>query len=200
MGLWASIKEYWAMSEREAKRKREGAPPSPTRVTARAYISQKPDGYETPYLSDVLREKLLVPDAEGMPPLRLKRHDGGWWLMEITTGKLVNVKVPSLSRLGIWAVRVRGDQHYDANLRVGPVQLVREPDNPYDPNAVAIHQFGRMIGHYNKQKARSLAKLLDSGETLDAYAISTDPPKVIAAAPRVMKQLWRRDHDQRPSP
>lgn len=77
-------------------------------------------------------------------------------------------------------------------LRVGPVELVREPDNPYDANAVAIHQDGQRVGYFNKGMSSELAKVLDRGEELQAMGISADPPKVVASSPNIMDHLVRR--------
>lgn len=38
-------------------------------------------------------------------------------------------------------------------------------------------------------EARSLAKSTDGGKVLTAYALSAQPPKVIAAEPRVIEHL-----------
>ena len=67
---------------------------------------------------------------------------------------------------------------------MGPDELVREPDNRFDPHAVAVHSRARKVGFFNKQMAPALAALLDAGQSLDAYLISASPPRIIAAAPK----------------
>ena len=52
--------------------------------------------------------------------------------------------------------------------------LVRERDNPHDPNAVAVHVEGRMLGHIPRSFAARLAARLDRGEAFDA-AITSIP-------------------------
>ncbi len=48
--------------------------------------------------------------------------------------------------------------------------LVREPDNPYDPNAVRVEKTGEIqIGFLNARLARHFAPLLDRGERYLAY-------------------------------
>lgn len=44
--------------------------------------------------------------------------------------------------------------------------LEREPHNPYDANAIAVHcpATGGMVGHIPKNIARTLARRLDAGE------------------------------------
>ncbi|MEW6724600.1 MAG: single-stranded-DNA-specific exonuclease RecJ [Bacillota bacterium] len=51
--------------------------------------------------------------------------------------------------------------------RVGEsLRLVRQPENPHDPNAVAIlNRQGQQLGFLNARLAKNLAPLLDGGET-----------------------------------
>lgn len=174
-------------------------PPAPTsassqpttRVTFRAeVVTGEPQ--ESSYLAQEDHARLLQPNADGLAPLHFVRRNGALWLAEDTTGKLLNVDNRYLRRLGIWGVKVRGRRYYDGTPRLGPADLAREPDNPHDANAVAIHVDGRIIGHYNKGMAPGLAKLLDAGESLEAVVISTDPAKVLAARPEVLAHLRRR--------
>ena len=47
---------------------------------------------------------------------------------------------------------------------VGDFELVREPDNPYDPNAIKVALFGHFkFGYIPRHIARELAPLMDSG-------------------------------------
>lgn len=61
------------------------------------------------------------------------------------------------------------------------VVLVRNPDNPHDPNAVQVHvpALGDdgFIGHFGRDHARPIAALMDSGERLNAwvYRCRVDP-------------------------
>lgn len=44
-----------------------------------------------------------------------------------------------------------------------PLVLVRNPDNPYDANAIEVHTpSGIMVGHINKEIAADLAPILDA--------------------------------------
>lgn len=169
--------------------------PPPRRVVISARVERSsgpPAGYESPYLPSDRQAELLVPRPDGLPPLHLSRYHGALWLTEDTTGKLVNAKSRALRSLGIWGATVRGTDYYDTKARLGDAELVREPDNPFDANAVAVHVGGKIIGHFNKQKASALAKVLDAGEQLVATIISVDPAKVIAARPEVLTHLRRR--------
>lgn len=147
------------------------------------------------YLPSEHFDSLLTPNAEGLPPLYLKWHNGALWLAEETTGLLVNVGNRSLRKLGIWSVSIRGSKYYPQDsTRIGPATLVREPDNPHDKNAVAVDCGGTIIGHYNKQMAVGLARALDGGATLDCYIVSVGPDnpiKAIAAESSTMAHLFR---------
>jgi hypothetical protein len=178
-------------------RKREQPTVVPTETVVRRVVVPKPSsaappGYVSPYLPGPLAVELLVLGADGLPPLYFTMHEGAWWLAEVSTDKLVNVGTRQLRRLGIWSCRVRGDAYADGRLRVGPVDLMREPSNPHDPNAVAIHQDGEHVGYFNRGMAPGLAKVLDHGGELLAVGVSADPPKVVAASPEVMRHLTRR--------
>ncbi|MBN8206996.1 hypothetical protein JF550_13665 [Microbacterium esteraromaticum] len=187
MGLLDSIRALLG-----AKPPAPTAPSSPptTRVAFRAEVVREPQ--ESAYLDQEDHARLLQPGADGLAPLHFVRRNGALWLAEDTTGKLLNVDNRYLRRLGIWGVKVRGRTLYGGAQRLGPADLIREPDNPHDANAVAIHVEGRMIGYYNKGMAPGLAKLLDAGEPLEAVVISTDPAKVLAARPEVLAHLRRR--------
>lgn len=190
MGLLSTIREALGIAPtkpRETPRRRP-----PTVTYSAELVSTPPVGYESVYLPRELQAELLVPRADGLPPLHLVRHAGAVWLAEDTTGKLVNAKCSYLRRLGIWGVSVRGTDHYDAKAVLGPAQLVREPDNAHDPNAVAIHVRGHIIGHFNKRKAAGLARAIDAGEPVAAEVISISPAKVIAARPEILQHLHRR--------
>lgn len=151
--------------------------------------------HESVYLPDEEAKLLLAPTLDGKIPLRLVNHEGNLWLQETTTGLLVNVDQRRLPSLGIWAVKVRGTDYYKsgikkAQLRVGMrVQLLHEPENQYDPNAIAILANEQKIGYYNKGKASRLVKVLSTGQELDSMLISLSPLKVISATDKVFAEL-----------
>jgi hypothetical protein len=43
-----------------------------------------------------------------------------------------------------------------------PARLVREPHNPYDCNAIAVHIQGEIVGHVAREQAAELAHTLDA--------------------------------------
>jgi len=164
--------------------------------------------YRSDYLSTEGEAQLLSLGENGMPTAYLEV----WEKQLVITpdrkpGAMVNPKSSRLHKLGIYSFSVRGTSHYEAavksaNLRAGqPVRLAREPDNPYDSNAIAVYaEKGRKpIGYVNKQNAARLAKLIDRGE--DIAAISTRGsgpgslglvPMVLGARREVLEHLMRR--------
>ena len=67
-----------------------------------------------------------------------------------------------------------GFRHYEApetwrSMAVGErLQLVREPDNPYDANAVRVEWRGVMLGYVPRRDNAAVARQLDRGTVLEA--------------------------------
>ena len=56
-----------------------------------------------------------------------------------------------------------------SELRVGDaLELAREPENPHDPNAIAVSWRGRKLGYLPRRENAALAWGLDRGERLRA--------------------------------
>lgn len=55
--------------------------------------------------------------------------------------------------------------------------LVRNPDNPYDSNAVEVRHMVYMLGHLSREVAARIAPLLDRGEEITAsvYRVRISP-------------------------
>jgi hypothetical protein len=73
----------------------------------------------------------------------------------------------------------RGESFWSA-LRVGaPLQLVREPDNPYDKRAVRVDWQGAKLGYVPRHDNAAISQLLDRGQSLvaviDALRLANDP-------------------------
>lgn len=131
---------------------------------------------------------------------------GRLWLTEPTTKLLVSVANRKLRRLGLWTADVRGIEHYKAAVRQGAFQpgaevtLLRDPNNAYDKNAVAVCARGtrEVAGYINKGMASGLAKILDAGSPLGAVSLRGGPAgkfgrlQVLAATPEVMTHLFRK--------
>lgn len=74
------------------------------------------------------------------------------------------------------------------------VDLQREPDNEHDANAVAITA-GRpatKIGYVNKQRAKWVSEVLDSGQELEGIVMQTKcSPRVLLTTPAMLAHLQR---------
>jgi len=74
-----------------------------------------------------------------------------------------------------------GYRYHDAaavwdQLRVGePLALLREPDNPYDANAVHVEWQGRRLGYVPRRENAALAWALDRGMALHARITALEP-------------------------
>jgi hypothetical protein len=49
-----------------------------------------------------------------------------------------------------------------------PLELVREPDNPYDANAVRVDWQGQKLGYVPRAENGAIAWAMDQGETIEA--------------------------------
>lgn len=67
-----------------------------------------------------------------------------------------------------------GFRHYGGgemlpDMKVGDrLELVREPDNPYDANAIRVDWRGRKLGYVPRRENAAVARQLDRGTALDA--------------------------------
>lgn len=65
----------------------------------------------------------------------------------------------------------QGDAVWPA-LKVGqPLDLVREPANPHDPDAVAVYFEGEQLGYVPRAENLAVAQMLDRGEELEATVV-----------------------------
>lgn len=70
--------------------------------------------------------------------------------------------------------RLAGFKYYEgrklwSQLRVGDaLELVREADNPYDGNAIAVAWQGHKLGHVPRADNAALARFMDHGQRLEA--------------------------------
>jgi hypothetical protein len=56
---------------------------------------------------------------------------------------------------------------------IGSYALVREPDNPHDPNAIRVALAGIVfLGYVPKEIAKELAPLMDQGKNFMAFFVS----------------------------
>ena len=63
------------------------------------------------------------------------------------------------------------------NKDIGSYALVREPDNPHDPNAIRVALFGEIfMGYVRKEISKELAPLMDSGRNFMAFFVKLNRP------------------------
>lgn len=56
-----------------------------------------------------------------------------------------------------------------SEMKVGdPLQLIREPDNSYDPNAVRVEWQGHKLGYVPRADNQALARFMDRGSKAEA--------------------------------
>lgn len=153
---------------------------------------------------------LFEPDADGSVALRLIELPDADRLVLVSTrtGQIINPRSTRIWRTGIHIVTARGGQEHHqpafaaADLRPGSsVDLVREPQNPHDPNAIKLCEPGSTTpwAYVMRGKAKRLAKLLDGGTELVAVTMhgpgpgigrSTNP-HVLVTTPDLWEQITR---------
>lgn len=157
--------------------------------------------YRAGYVSAESAKEHLVPGPDGRPPLRLVSSNNGLDLA-LPSGQLVDYKTLALRHFSIFAFRVVGTGYYEDEDRPRRYRngqrlgILREPDNEHDANAVALTA-GRpaaKIGYVNKQRAKWVAELLDSGQELSAIVIQTkasSSPRALITTPEMLEYLQR---------
>src|SRR4051794_37603355 len=117
--------------------------------------------------------RYLTRDERNLPVLRLV--DAGDRLAiwsPVDGGALINPKGPGLRQLGLCSSYARGSNYYPsayraADLRKGQwVDLLREPDNPHDKNAVAMCAPGTRVpfAHVQRGRVPAVARRMDAGD------------------------------------
>ena len=117
-----------------------------------------------------------------------------WLVMVTDDGQIVNPHSTQLYKAGIFSFGIRGTSYYVDAVTQGdfspgtPLRLEREPNNPHDPNAVAIYAPGatEKAGYVNKLNAKRIAAILDSGTDLVCISISGDGPGQFEIVPNAL--------------
>ena len=84
------------------------------------------------------------------------------------------VSAEGMARIVVQHSPVAGFKYYHGKalwdgIRVGDrLTLVREPDNPHDPNAVRVDWRGRSLGYVPRRENSALAWAMDRGEPVGA--------------------------------
>ena len=99
----------------------------------------------------------------------------GYQLVDPASGRYLGRDAPELAAQGLRVVGVAGaGAHHadalasDAAAPGGLLELRRDPDNPHDPNAIAVAWRGRKLGYVPKRDNATLAWGLDRGARLQA--------------------------------
>jgi hypothetical protein len=156
------------------------------------------------YMDSDTERRALEHGTDGLPAARLQRERDR--LLVVTSSGWVNPKSRTAYRAGLYSFAVAGTSHPKAATKAGrftpgtPVRLVREPDNVYDPNAIAVYAENstRVAGYVPKGQARRLAPLLDAGVDLIAVTVrgasagsDSTTPHVLACERRLYEPLTR---------
>jgi hypothetical protein len=78
--------------------------------------------------------------------------------------------------------------------------MVREPNNPHDPNAIRVALFGRIfMGYVPKDIAQDLAPLMDSGRHFMAFFVKLNLPLYEGSVGLTVeiRELPEKEEDQR---
>ena len=92
--------------------------------------------------------------------LLLERAQSGYRVRDAATGEVVRWEDPRILVVPVAGVSFRPESLDDPSFDPGrPVALLREPDNPHDPNAVAVWNDERtlQLGYVPRETAPQLA-------------------------------------------
>jgi hypothetical protein len=112
----------------------------------------------------------------------------GYQLIDPESGRYLARDAPELAAHGLHVVGVAGaGAHHaealasDAVAPGSPLELRRDPDNPHDPNAIAVHAVGggeqlgggggEQVGWVPRELAAELAPQLDAGDAWSALVL-----------------------------
>ena len=116
-------------------------------------------------------ERYWYPDDGGQVWL------SGYQLVDPETGSYLARDAPFLVEHGLHVSGVAGARHHaealaaDALAPGSPLTLVREPGNPHDANAIAVHGGGAHVGFVPRVLAAELAPELDAGRAWSAVVL-----------------------------
>ena len=104
----------------------------------------------------------------------------GYQLVDPASGRYLGRDAPELAAQGLRVVGVAGaGAHHadalasDAAAPGGLLELRRDPDNPHDPHAIAVHPAGggEQLGWVPRELAAELAPELDAGQPWSAIVL-----------------------------
>jgi HIRAN domain-containing protein len=108
----------------------------------------------------------------------------GYQLVEPESGRYLGRDAPELAALGLRVAGVAGaGRHHADALAAGdvgpgrPLELRRDPANPHDPSAIAVHApGGAQVGWVPREIAAELAPELDRGAPWSAVVLREHRP------------------------
>lgn len=101
----------------------------------------------------------------------------GWLALAALAGPAVAQAPQTDAQLLLQSSPLAGYRYYEGKrlwklMQVGePLTLVREPDNPYDRNAVRVEWQGHKLGYVPRADNEAVARFLDRGVRLEARII-----------------------------
>ena len=119
-------------------------------------------------------ERYWYPDDGGVVWL------AGYQLVEPESGRYLARDAPELAARGLRVVGVAGAGRHHAEALVAedvgpgrPLALRRDPENPHDPSAIAVHAAagGAQVGWVPREVAAELAPALDAGAAWSAVVL-----------------------------
>jgi hypothetical protein len=154
----------------------------------------------------VFEERYWYPDDGGVVWL------AGYTVVEAESGRYLGRDAPELAERGVRVAGVAGAGRHHAGAlaaaNVGPgrpLELRRDPDNPHDPSAIAVHAAGgEQVGWVPREIAAELAPALDAGEPWAAVVLREqrasprDPRSGLTMLLAPAAAIELREHSRRP--
>jgi hypothetical protein len=104
----------------------------------------------------------------------------GYQLIDRDSGRFLGREAPELAARGLRVVPVAGAARHHRDALVSeaaaparPLELRRDPANPHDPNAIAVHvvRGGEQVGWVPREVAAEIAPDLDAGRPWSAVVL-----------------------------
>src|SRR5215211_9285789 len=93
-------------------------------------------------------------------------------------GRYLGREAPELAAAGLRIAGVAGAGRHHAGALASdaaepgrPLELRRDPANPHDPNAIAVHAGGEQVGWVPRGVAEEIAPAIDAGEPYSAIVL-----------------------------
>jgi hypothetical protein len=126
----------------------------------------------------------------------------GYQPVDAASGRYLARDAPELTARGMHVSAVAGAAAHHADALASeavapgrPLELRRDPDNPHDPNAIAVHAAGEQVGWVPRAVAAEVAADIDAGRGWSAVVLREQRPSprdprsgltmLLAAAPAI---------------